>query len=133
MRRRGTSVESHISGVLADPHLLHGAAAPKVQGARQPQQQNRLLHAGPVRGINRLHGRFFHRGPRLSQIARDGRDDAPLLRRVTQNLRVRNNVVGMPVMAVAVHVVSHLIKHGGRRQPLAKFRRQPVHRTQRRE
>ena len=41
-----------------------------------------------------------------------GLDDAALLRCVTKNLRIRNDVIRMPVVAVAIYVVADFIKHG---------------------
>src|SRR5208337_1214476 len=52
---------------------------------------------------------------------------------VAENFRVRDDVIRVPVMAVAVDIISHLIEHGGGRQPLAEFRCEAMHGTQRRK
>ncbi len=130
MRRRGTSVNFTSADRNPMRTSVDRAAAAQVQCPRQAEQQNRLLYVVAIAGVDHFHGTILHRGARFSQIARNRRDQPPLLRRVTQDFRVGNDVVGMAVAAVAVHVVAHFIEHGRGREPFAVFRRQAVQRTQ---
>ncbi len=56
-------------------------------------------------------------GRDFPEIARNGRDDSALLRRISQNFRIRNDVMRMPVPPRPAHVIAHFIQHRRRGQP----------------
>src|SRR5258708_19257691 len=68
-----------------------------------------------------LHGRIVGGGTRLAQIAGDGGDDAALLRGVSENFRVGDDVVAVAVMSVAIYVIANPLQHCRRPKPPPKF------------
>ena len=80
------------------------AAAALVQRARQAQQRDGFGNMDLLDARQHAHHVIAGRGQRLADETRDGGDDAALQRRVAEDLRVGNDVVGVAAAAGAVDV-----------------------------
>src|SRR5579863_3133249 len=97
----------NLAFMYANAGGLDRSSTTQVQSASQPQQQRSLEHALLIGGAQHLDGSIPRSRSGLPQIARNGRNDSPLFRSVAQNLGMRNDVVRVPMPAVAVYVIAH--------------------------
>ena len=106
---------------------------PRFSARASRSSTNRLSNVWRSTRSMTFMGHLRRHRPRFPQVAGNGGDYAPLLRRVSQNLGIRDDVIGVPVVAASIHVVAYFVQHRRRREPFPIFRRQAVNGSQRGE
>src|SRR4051812_588733 len=111
-------------------NLRYSGAAALIKSARQSKQGDRLRSMDLLDSGEHLHHPVIGRRQRLSDIARDGGDDASLQWRVAKDFRVRYHVIRVTPPARAVDVRSHFVQHGSCFEPLGVLGWQLMYRLQ---
>ena len=104
-RRSRHEAESHRSVLMnADVQLTHCAAASLVEARASRSSATALGTSGLVSAGNHLQDRVAGGGQRISHISRNGRDNSPLRRRVSEEFGLGNDVVGVATASGTIDV-----------------------------
>ena len=101
----------------------HVAGSILVQRHGQPQQHHCAMHVLVLLGGNIAHGAVAGLRAALAQVARDGRDQGALQLVVAVDLRARNDVLRVPVVALVVDELAGIAQQRRRRSASFHTRR----------